>query len=229
MNFTLLYHQILNSKKIKKDFLFLKKIFKIVVPEEKFYKKSICLTFDDGLFDFYYYVFPMLKELKIKAILAINPAYIKNRSFLSNQKRLFLIKNKNLHFFKEKFCTWEEIKKMADSNLVKIANHSYSHKNLLEDGIDLKKEIIHSKKIIEEKISKKIDIFVYPFGKFNKKIHNMVKKEYKYIMRIGTTFNLSWQNRNNLIYRINAKDFFRKKIIIFYYFFSYIKNSLRGR
>jgi peptidoglycan/xylan/chitin deacetylase (PgdA/CDA1 family) len=131
-------------------------------------------------------------------------------------------------------CTWEELKEMVDSGLVSVASHSYSHKNLLEKNIDLDLEIVQSKKILEEHLKTNISTFVYPLGKFNDQIHSFTKKHYKYAMRIGSSFNLSWQNINKISYRIisdNLKTIdeqTKKKKIISYIWF-YLLNTIRGR
>ena len=232
MLLTFLYHNV-NRRKysnsleiLQKQFLYFSKRYNIVVPGDplKPFKLNICLTFDDAYFSFYHFIFPLLKKLKIKALLAIPVRFIENSS--PSKSREMEIN--------QTYCTWEEIKEMSDSGLVSIASHSYNHKNLLEKNIDLKKEIIESKLLIEKKIKKEVNTFVYPFGKFNKNIHNLVKKNYKYIMRIGSSFNLGWHNMNNIIYRINSDNLKRiDEHLKFYKNFSYswfyLLNTFRGR
>lgn len=59
--------------------------------------------------------------------------------------------------------------------LMEIASNGYSHIPLTNININLNKEIIESKRIIEEKLGMEIESFVYPLGKFTKKINTMVK------------------------------------------------------
>lgn len=216
-----LYHRIGKGKKtsvevLEERFRFLKKT---VLPKNSvfLFKKAFSLTFDDGYFDFYHYVYPLLKKYNLQAILAISSKYIQDSSKKPLQKRI-----------EDDFCTWEEIKEMADSGYVKIANHGFSHKNLLEKGADLEKEVLFSKELIEKKIQKKVNIFVYPFGKFNKKVHNFVKPHYKYILRIGSAFNFSFTNFNKLTYRIPADGNIKNKGWLFY-MSKFLINTLRGR
>ena len=209
-----LYHRVSDGKYanpievIEKQFTYLSKKYKIIVPSDKInlLKLDICLSFDDAYYDFYHYVFPLLKKLNIKAQLAVPVKFIQDSTEIDPEIRLSVpygkaMKDKNF-LKKVPFCTWQEINEMASSGLVNIASHSYSHKNLLENDIDLNIEIIQSKKILEDKIKQKISTFVYPFGKFNENIHKFTKKHYKYVMRIGSTFNLTWQNINKISYRI---------------------------
>lgn len=235
MLISLLYHKIKkqNEKKIEKDFLFLSKKYKILFPKETLSKSklNICITFDDAYFDFYYIIFPILKKFKIKALLSVPSKYILNKTNIDPQIRLN-VKNPFLNYKKAPFCTFYELKKMQDSGYVEIANHSYSHSNLIHSR-DLEKEILFSKKILEKNLNKEISTFVYPFGKFNKKVHLFVKKSHKYIMRIGSSLNFSFNNFNNLTYRIvadekNLKDILKTSKYPLY-FFNFLKNSLRGR
>lgn len=210
MLLTLLYHKIgdgkyANRKKIMQEhLLYIANNYQSYFPGQKlpFRKTGLCLTFDDGYFDFYHIIFPLLKSLNIKAVLAISPAFIQKTTNLDPSYRL---SSKNPYLeAKEKvpFCTWEELKIMSSSPFVKIASHSYSHANLTRIDCDLEKEIIDSKNIIEENLNTSIDTFVYPYGKFNKSVHKLVKNHYPYIMRIGSAINYSWHNTNQLIYRI---------------------------
>ena len=243
MILTLLYHGINNTpysndlSLLEKHLIFLRDTYPIVWPGEKIAnnKISICLTFDDACFDFYYYVFPLLQKYHIKAVLSIPTAFIGNESLLSPEKRLqavddFHHKKKNS---KEAFCTWKEIDTMYRSHLIYPASHGHTHQDLTKD-IDLEQEIILSKKILEKELNTSISCFVYPFGKFSKGIHQILKKHYPYIMRIGNSFNLSWHNRSNLIYRINCDNLqsIHQSFKIFSflsYGLSYIKNTIRGR
>lgn len=227
-----LYHKIGNEKYaipiniLEKQLLSFKKKYNIVIPGEKlrFFKLNICITFDDGYFDFYHLVFPLLKKHQIKAVLSIPIKYILEKSQKKIEDRLGPTSFKKIN--KDTFCTWQEIKEMVDSKYVEIASHSYSHNNLTNSN-NLEKEVISSKQVIEEKIKKKIFIFTYPFGKFNQKVHRLTKKHYQYIMRIGNTFNLGWKNSNNMIYRVSSNEVNIKNFI--FYFFKYIINVIRKR
>ena len=246
MLLTFLYHHIGNSKysnsneMIDSHFSFLKKNYKIVVPGDKLppFHTNICLTFDDAYFDFYHFIFPLLKKFNIKAVLAVPVKYIVNSQHIDPAKRLDMphnmAPNEGICKSGGQFCSWEELEEMSKSELIHIASHSYSHKNLLEKDINLELEIIESKKILENNLNIKVSTFVYPLGKFDRKIHKMTMEHYKYAMRIGSTFNLSWQNINKIGYRINSdnlksidQNFKFFKFISYLWF--YLLNAIRGR
>ena len=189
--------------------------YPVVIPGQKLEKKiSICLTFDDAYYDFYYYVYPLLKKLNVKAVLAVSPKFILNDTELDGKIRLNVPYNDAMkeEVFKSKvpFCTWKELKEMQQTGHVIIASHSYSHSNMADPNIDFEKEVIVSKTIIEKKLNVPVDTFVYPFGRMNKEIHKKILKHYTYIMRIGSALNKNWQNRNNCIYRFDAEHYWPK-------------------
>jgi len=187
---------------------YISKNFTTVYPTyEKLPKKPICLVFDDGYYDFYKYIFPILKKYNLKALLAVIPKYILDDTQLSDKERLSFEHNELLNNYKSAtLCTYKELKEMSDSGLVQIVSHSYSHANLLEDGVDLEKELKHSRDIIEEKLNIKVESFVYPFGKYNQKILNETKKYYRYAFRIGNGVNFDFKGINGVIYRIDGDN-----------------------
>jgi peptidoglycan/xylan/chitin deacetylase (PgdA/CDA1 family) len=218
----------------------LSKKYPIVLPGDPIplHRLHICLTFDDAYFDFYHIVFPLLKEFKIPAVLAVPIHYVIESTDLSPDVRLSVSHKEAMigNTYKEKvpFCTWKELREMVASGYVKIASHSLTHPDLTLPGVDLEKEIALSKKNLEEKLQTPIDTFVFPLGKFNKNVLNLTQKHYRFAMRIGSAYNLTWQNSNGLIYRVPSdalqdKAEKLKPLARLAYFFSYLIHSFRGR
>ena len=88
-----------------------------------------------------------MKPLGIKPVLAIYPAVISR-----------------MHYA----MTWNQVKELSDDGCY-IASHGYYHLFLSEkfykkSPFDFKKEIYTSKKVLEEKLNRKIETMVYPFG-----------------------------------------------------------------
>lgn len=75
--------------------------------------------------------------------------------------------------------SWYNIKEMSENNMF-FGSHSVSHCNLAKVSLqDAEKEIALSKKAIEEKIKKKVDLFSYPYGgiaDFNEDILKLLRK-----------------------------------------------------
>ena len=246
MLISLMYHHIngiefSNSlESFEKHIEYLTSRYKFVTPNDELKRGEdyICLTFDDGYFDFYHFVYPILKKYNIKAILAVPVGFIEDSVTTSLEQRLYLnhsdiYKNKNYQKFGT-FCSWSELKEMSDSNLVVMASHSYSHKDLSLDEVDLHKEIVLSKEILESKLDKKIDSFILPFGRYNKKSLEVLKENYRHIFKVGQGVNPDFRGVNGLIYRVDADNLddiqtlFSTKNILKYRVKSFIKSIYDG-
>ncbi|PZM85689.1 hypothetical protein DLH72_01755 [Candidatus Gracilibacteria bacterium] len=119
--------------------------------------KSVILGFDDGHLDHYTRAFPLLKKYNKKGVFFIVSSFPEND---------------------QNYMNWKQILEMQD-NGQEIGGHSFSHPNLTTiDKNLLQKEILDSKKEIEEKIGKKIISFAYPIGKYNDLVLEYTKKEY---------------------------------------------------
>jgi peptidoglycan/xylan/chitin deacetylase (PgdA/CDA1 family) len=174
---------------------------------DKLPKKAICLVFDDGYYDFYKLIFPLLQKYKLKALLGVVPSVTLESTDKSDDVRLAPEHN---HLFAEykngTFCTYEELKEMQSSGLVQIASHSLSHVNLLEENVALTQELKTSQEILEEKLGKAVESFIFPFGKYNQKVLKETQKYYKYAFRIGNGVNKDFSGVNGVIYRIDADN-----------------------
>ncbi len=122
----------------------LKEIESFRKANQKLPKKSLVLTFDDGYYDNYSIVFPLLKKYKLKAIFFVNTLFIKEQADRSNQTieksdvvNAALIEN----YFQQQdatsnqYFTWEEMREMEASGLVDIQCHSHRHGMVFSDTI----------------------------------------------------------------------------------------------
>jgi peptidoglycan/xylan/chitin deacetylase (PgdA/CDA1 family) len=204
--------------------------YNVVIPGEPLnrQKLNVCLTFDDALFDFYHLVFPLLKKYSLRALLAVPVKYILEDTVVPSEVRLSVLHEEShldgIYQQKAPYCTWKELKEMSESGFVSIASHSYSHCAIKSGGsVDLDVELVKSKQILEEKLGISVNVFVYPFGKYDKTAYTTVKQTYKFAMRIGNAINTSWRNTTGVTYRINADgmkdpyDLFRTKNMLGYY------------
>lgn len=208
----LMYHRVTgNVDAFEKQLTYLSKHYPIVVPGDKItpYRIHICLTFDDAYYDFYHSVFPLLQKLSIPAVLAIPAGLILDKTNLDDQTRLQVPYLEAIEAYKTHatLCTWNEIQEMVASNLVIPASHGLTHQSLTKTGVDLQKEIVDSKILLQEKTQKSIDTFVYPYGAMTYSLNHFVNQHYCYTMRIGSALNLNWKNLHHVMYRINAEKF----------------------
>ncbi len=183
----MMYHH-LNSDRCSNDYnifeahlKYISKNFTSTFPTSTLPKNPICLVFDDGYCDFYFLIFPLLKKYNLKALLAVIPEYILDDIKVEDDKIRLEYEHNDLFKYYEKgtFCTYKELKEMIDSNLIQIASHSYSHQNLCENDINLKKELLESQQILENNLNIKVDSFVFPFGKYNQTVLDETKRYYE--------------------------------------------------
>ena len=122
---------------------------------------------------------------------------------------------------KATFCTYSEMREMLSCGLIKIASHTHTHTNLLENVV-LDDELLLSKKILEEKLDIQVESFVFPFGKYNNVIAKECKKHYKYMFRIGNAIHKDFSGIDGIIYRVDGdnlktyNEIFRIKNILRY-------------
>lgn len=238
----MMYHH-LNSDRCSNDYdifeshlKYISENFISTFPTDNLPKNPICLVFDDGYYDFYKFVFPLLQKYNVKVLLAVIPKFTLDDVNTSDEQRLNYEHNDLFeHYEKGTFCTYKELQEMIDSELVQIVSHSYSHQNLVEDDINLDQELQISKEILESKLNIKVESFVFPFGKYNQVILDETKKHYKYAFRIGNGIDKNFSGTNGVIYRIDAdnldsdSDIFKFSNIMKFKFKTFIKSIVGNR
>lgn len=240
MLLTLMYHRIGKGKHtnalpmLRSHLSYIKNRFEVVLPGDPLPKKkiAICLTFDDATYDFYHYVYPVLRELELRVVLGIPVGYILPSSSLSAEERLnipySLMMQDGIFEKKAPFCTWEEISEMIHSGHVQAASHSFSHPNLTFPFVNLEKELKDSKKVIETHLSQVVTTFIYPFGRFSSSLHKKVSSIYPYSFRIGSAFNRNWNSQKKPLCRVPADhlsapdSLFRPLFLFRYYMRSFL-------
>lgn len=195
----LMYHSILDDesrsgkyiitpKALEEDMLYLKeKGYEFITVSDLIsYKnnqrdlpqKCVTLTFDDGYYNNYNYLFPLLKKHNLKAVLSVVGIYADMYS-----KEGEVMNNNYSH------ATWTQLKEMSESGLVEIENHSYNmHDYAVRKGIlRNKNEDKHHYKILlnedilkmQERMKKYIGeepaCFTYPFGSVNEEAREIVE------------------------------------------------------
>jgi peptidoglycan/xylan/chitin deacetylase (PgdA/CDA1 family) len=219
---------------------YLAKHYPLVLPGDALAKNklSFCLTFDDAYFDFYHCVYPLLKKHRIPAVLGVPVKYIQDKTNQLTAERLSIAHGKEmdegLYQAHAPFCNWEELQEMADSKLVAIASHSYTHCNVAELGVDLTHELLASKELLQQKLNCEVDTFIYPYGKYSACINQSVAQHYRFPMRIGSALNKNWHNTNQVIYRINADGYWQNErrwglLDTVKYYLKYLSNRLRNK
>ena len=96
---------------------------------------SVLISLDDGYYDNYSKVFPLLKKYNMKATVFLNTLYIKEKR--DGTTEILLNGKANYEAMKnyvetgdgttEQYLTWEEIREMYQSGLVDFQAHSHKH------------------------------------------------------------------------------------------------------
>ena len=126
----------------------------LIKERKKIPSKTISITFDDGYKNNYIYVFPILKKYNLPATIFIITDEVGRTDRLN----------------------WDEIKTMQDSGIITFGSHALGPEPLIniKSEQDLKKQIFDSKKILEEKLGRRISAFSYAGGRFNDRIKQLV-------------------------------------------------------
>ncbi|MEO6567836.1 MAG: polysaccharide deacetylase family protein [Opitutaceae bacterium] len=164
---------------------------------------NVCLTFDDGYFDFYGVVFPLLFKHRLRALLAVPPMVICEGTDATQNDRLNIESDEAFsHPRRGGFCTWPELREMTKSAHVVIAAHGYSHTRLDNPNADLITEIESPQTLLNSRLAQPVDSFVFPFGRYSPLSLESAKRRYRYVFRIGGALNRDWEQR--ILYRVDA-------------------------
>lgn len=98
-------------------------------------KNPFLITLDDGYYDNYKVVFPLLQKYNMKATIFLNTLYIKEfweheEEFLKNDEANFLAMKNFLNTgdgTTRQYLSYKEIKEMSNSGLVDFQAHSHKH------------------------------------------------------------------------------------------------------
>lgn len=120
-------------------------------------EKPVCITFDDGYLDSYTIVYPLMKEYGFPWT-------------------LFLITDDVGKPYNR--MTWDQLKEMADSHTVIIANHTLSHPKLhnLATAKEKEKEIVEANEALKYHLGIDNAWLAYPYGDYDDQVVEICKK-----------------------------------------------------
>lgn len=141
--------------------------------------KPIILTFDDGHYNNYGYLYPLLEKYDVKAVISIVGSYTDKFSETDEA---------NLNY---SYLRWKDINELISSGRVEFQNHTYNLHDNTHGRIGAKKKKGESddeyKKILEEDINKLQNefkentgyvptCFTYPFGGISNSSLDIIKE-----------------------------------------------------
>ena len=141
-------------------------------------KKGLCITFDDGYKNNYELVSPILIQKNIPFTIFIITDYIKNN--------------------KKGYLNESMLKTLSNNSLITIGSHSKNHYDLTKlSEKNLEDELYSSKLYLEDLIGKEVKSMSYPYGKYNNRIKDKVKK-IGYKLAFTSDFNKNFENQNKI-------------------------------
>ena len=122
--------------------------------------KPILITFDDGYYSNYEYIYPILKKYNVKASIFITTDKI----------------GKEINGIR--YLGWNECLEMQNSGIIEIFSHGKRHIFYDKASIrEVRDDIIESYKIIEKNLGKKeLKGFAYPYGAYTNEIVWILKR-----------------------------------------------------
>jgi peptidoglycan/xylan/chitin deacetylase (PgdA/CDA1 family) len=115
---------------------------------QPFPTKPVVLTFDDGYGDLYTAAFPVLSAHEFKAVAYIPSGFIGRPGYVSADQVV-----------------------QMDHNGIEIASHTIDHADLARSSVDsTRRELVESKRSLEQLVGHPVLDFAYPSGKFNAQV-----------------------------------------------------------
>ncbi|MGN1115218.1 MAG: polysaccharide deacetylase family protein [Candidatus Ornithomonoglobus sp.] len=141
-------------------------------------EKPIVLTFDDGFYNNYHYIYPLMRQYNAKAVISIVGAYTDEYQNNGDTNPAYA------------YLSWDSAREMADSGFVEIQNHTYNLHSLNDgrmgcnrNGTETTEEYIsmltQDLGAMQEKCIENLGIapttFTYPFGSVSNESLDVVK------------------------------------------------------
>lgn len=135
------------------------------------YDKPVILTFDDGYDDNYAEMYPIAQKYNVKVTVFV----IGNAAGTSHK------------------MTEEQIRELADSGLVSIQSHGYTHDDMdAMDEATLEYELSESKRVITRITGREPYVLCYPTGKYSSVTLEVAARHYLFGLKmVGGQYNTS--------------------------------------
>jgi len=178
---------IVSPKEVEEDIIYLKKqgyttivmqdLIDFVYNDKKLPDKPIMLTFDDGHYSNYTYVYPILKKYDCKAVMSIVGEYIDKSTAEGELNAAY------------SYFNWDILTELVNSPYIEIQNHTYGMHEICErrgctimkgesyDDYSLKiiSDVGKLQLLILEKTGYKPTTFTYPYGFVCKECDEVLK------------------------------------------------------
>jgi peptidoglycan/xylan/chitin deacetylase (PgdA/CDA1 family) len=181
--------------------------FENVLPGERLSlaRPNACLAFDGAFYDFYASVFPLLRKHRLRALLAVAPATIRDQTSTAGPERLAVATSVAYSQpTADAFCTWHELEEIARSGHVAVAANGYTHRRLDSGDTDTEAEVHVPRTLLSSRLATPVESFVFPYGRFSRRALDEARSGYDFVFGEGNASNQGW--RQPTLYRINADN-----------------------
>lgn len=174
-----------------------------------FKKKSIAITFDDGMRNIHKNAYPLSLRYGFNFTVFLNTNFIgktnwhnkKTRTFYERKELASPSERDQLWYFE--YLTKDEILEMKAHGII-FGSHSRTHPVLTGlSHCELEEEILKSKKELEDILREEVIYFSYPWGTFSRSVKNVVRKSG---YRFAFTSDMSRSSSNLSVGRLLVKS-----------------------
>ncbi|MCP4358518.1 MAG: polysaccharide deacetylase family protein, partial [Chloroflexi bacterium] len=131
--------------------------------------RTIVLTFDDGLTSVYEHAFPIMQRYQFTATIFLISNYM-------GQKNNWPSQPTNIAEFS--VMTWEQAQEMQVAGF-DFGAHTATHPKLdLISPEAAVTEIVTSKTVIEERLRQPVDLFAFPYGRYNQSTLETIRQQF---------------------------------------------------
>jgi poly-beta-1,6-N-acetyl-D-glucosamine N-deacetylase len=107
------------------------------------------LTFDDGYADFFTQALPLLRAKGLPVTVFVTTDFIGTPGYM----------------------TWQQLREASRDPLVTVGSHTVSHTDLTKASAEaLRRELADSRSILEQALSRPVDLLAYPWGQFSEAV-----------------------------------------------------------
>ena len=133
-------------------------------------ERTVVLTFDDGMGDFYSAAAPVLRRLKLPATIFITTGFCGKTNAWPGQADWVR---------PQALLDWHQVTALAQDGFC-FGAHSVNHPALPElSHAEAEQEISASKAEIEERIGGQVEFFAYPYGRWSPAVRSLVAAKYR--------------------------------------------------
>lgn len=189
--------------------IFIQDLINYVYDNAELPEKPVILTFDDGYYNNYVYIYPLLQQYRAKAVISVVGSYADLYTETPDTHANYA------------HLSWDTIRELNNSGLVEIQNHSYDlhsldkgrkgcGKNYGESTAEytalLKRDIGGLQEKFAEQLGSAPAAFTYPFGTVSEESFDVIKE-------LGFKASLSCQEGINELERDPEQLYMLKRCI----------------